>query len=190
MFYYYAIICISFLCCSLYVLQVFWLAVVGCKVIFFGRKMMLTALYWIFLFWVLTPGCPRMSLDYLGQSSPSRSRSFKDVLSAGSSSGDSLPSLTQGVFNGVPAVLLSDDEVLKLATPYKFTLVGKFTLGSLNGCKRPDPTRPNMAGSLAAPSTQYATRKAVVEELPFQQPEDKELLNLSSPSLMNSSFSD
>ncbi|KAL0917873.1 hypothetical protein M5K25_012974 [Dendrobium thyrsiflorum] len=55
---------------------------------------------------------------------------------------------------------------------------------------QPDPTRPNMAGSLAAPSTQYATRKAVIEEAPFQQPEDKELLNPSSPDLMNLSDSD
>ncbi|KAL0911575.1 hypothetical protein M5K25_019726 [Dendrobium thyrsiflorum] len=59
----------------------------------------------------------------------------------------------------------------------------------LNGCKRPDPTRPNMAGSLAAPSTQHATRKAVVAEPPFQQLEDKELSNLSSPNLTNSSTS-
>ncbi|KAL0903999.1 hypothetical protein M5K25_026067 [Dendrobium thyrsiflorum] len=39
-----------------------------------------------------------------------------------------------------------------------------------NGCKRPDPTRPNMAGLLAAPSTQYARRKAVVAEPPLRQP--------------------
>ncbi|KAL0926163.1 hypothetical protein M5K25_004556 [Dendrobium thyrsiflorum] len=43
-----------------------------------------------------------------------------------------------------------------------------------------------MDGSLAAPSTQYATRKAAVEEPPFQQPEDKELSDSSSPDLMNS----
>ncbi|KAL0906245.1 hypothetical protein M5K25_024722 [Dendrobium thyrsiflorum] len=43
-----------------------------------------------------------------------------------------------------------------------------------------------MAGSLAALSTQYATRKTAVEEPPFQQPEDKELSNSSSPDLMNS----
>ncbi|KAL0927380.1 hypothetical protein M5K25_001545 [Dendrobium thyrsiflorum] len=47
-----------------------------------------------------------------------------------------------------------------------------------------------MAGSLAAPSTQHARRKAVVAEPPFQQLEDEELSNSSSPSLTNSSYSD
>ncbi|KAI0493542.1 hypothetical protein KFK09_023660 [Dendrobium nobile] len=54
--------------------------------------------------------------------SPSRFRSFKEVLSGKTSAGDELPSLTQSTFNGVPAVLLSDEEVLKLAYPFKFTL--------------------------------------------------------------------
>ncbi|KAL0925427.1 hypothetical protein M5K25_003755 [Dendrobium thyrsiflorum] len=34
---------------------------------------------------------------------------------------------------------------------------------------RPDPTRPNTVGSLAAPSSQYARRKAVVAEPPLRQ---------------------
>ncbi|KAI0494209.1 hypothetical protein KFK09_024340 [Dendrobium nobile] len=58
------------------------------------------------------------------EGSPAKSRSFKDVL-AGSSS-DILPSLSPSTFNGVPAVLISDDDVLKLASPFRFTLVGKF----------------------------------------------------------------
>ncbi|XP_020675110.2 uncharacterized protein LOC110094257 [Dendrobium catenatum] len=58
------------------------------------------------------------------EASPSKSRSFKDVLTC--SSGDTLPSLTPSTFNGVPAVLISDDDVLKLASPFRFTLVGKF----------------------------------------------------------------
>ncbi|KAI0493588.1 hypothetical protein KFK09_023707 [Dendrobium nobile] len=62
--------------------------------------------------------------------SPTKSRSFKEVLSG--SSGDTLPSLTQSTFNGVPAVLISDDDVLKLASPFHFTLVGKF------GIRRPN----------------------------------------------------
>ncbi|KAL0904564.1 hypothetical protein M5K25_026691 [Dendrobium thyrsiflorum] len=68
------------------------------------------------------------SLGSEGKSSPAQSRSFAEVLSSGSVSGESLPTLTQGVFNGFPAVLLSDEEVLKLASPYQFTLVGKFGL--------------------------------------------------------------
>ncbi|KAI0491773.1 hypothetical protein KFK09_026033 [Dendrobium nobile] len=59
---------------------------------------------------------------------PTRSRSFKEVLAGKASAGDDLPSLTQSTFNGVPAILLSDEEVLKLASPFKFTLVGKFGL--------------------------------------------------------------
>ncbi|KAI0527414.1 hypothetical protein KFK09_003014 [Dendrobium nobile] len=50
----------------------------------------------------------------------------KDELAG--SSGDTLPSLTQSTFNGVPAVMISDDDVLKLASPFRFTLVGKFGL--------------------------------------------------------------
>ncbi|PKU79889.1 hypothetical protein MA16_Dca012077 [Dendrobium catenatum] len=60
--------------------------------------------------------------------SPTRSRSFKEVLAGKASAGDDLPSLTRSTFNGVPAILLSDEEVLKLASPFKFTLVGKFGL--------------------------------------------------------------
>ncbi|KAL0907216.1 hypothetical protein M5K25_025770 [Dendrobium thyrsiflorum] len=67
-----------------------------------------------------------LSLEVEGKS-PSKSRSFKDVLSGNDSVGD-LPTLAQSVFNGVPAVLLSDEEVLKLASPFQFTLVGKFSL--------------------------------------------------------------
>ncbi|XP_020686398.1 uncharacterized protein LOC110102406 [Dendrobium catenatum] len=68
------------------------------------------------------------NLDSDGSKSPSRSRSFKEVLSGSTSAGDDLPSLTQSTFNGVHVVLLSDDEVLKLASQFQFTLVGKFGL--------------------------------------------------------------
>ncbi|KAL0917853.1 hypothetical protein M5K25_012954 [Dendrobium thyrsiflorum] len=50
-----------------------------------------------------------------------------------------------------------------------------------NGCKRPDPTRPNMVGSLAAPSTQYATRKAAVEEPPLRQPVSEDCRKIRIP---------
>ncbi|KAI0500762.1 hypothetical protein KFK09_018978 [Dendrobium nobile] len=53
--------------------------------------------------------------------SPPQSRSCKDVLS-GSSAGDTLPSLNQTTFNNVPTVMISDDEFLKLASPFHFTL--------------------------------------------------------------------
>ncbi|KAI0522459.1 hypothetical protein KFK09_004838 [Dendrobium nobile] len=59
------------------------------------------------------------------------SRSFKEVLE-GTQSGDIFPNIKQDVFNGFPAVLLSDEEVLKLASPFQFTLVGKF------GVRRPN----------------------------------------------------
>ncbi|KAI0516335.1 hypothetical protein KFK09_009007 [Dendrobium nobile] len=62
--------------------------------------------------------------------SPSKSRSFKDVLAG--SAGDIVSSLSTSTFNGVPAVLISDDEVLKLASPFRYTLVGKF------GVRRPN----------------------------------------------------
>ncbi|KAI0504096.1 hypothetical protein KFK09_015043 [Dendrobium nobile] len=52
----------------------------------------------------------------------------EDVLAGASSSGDIFPNVKQDVFNGVPAVLLSDEEVLKLASPFQYTLVGKFGL--------------------------------------------------------------
>ncbi|KAI0531018.1 hypothetical protein KFK09_000567 [Dendrobium nobile] len=68
------------------------------------------------------------NLDAEGSSSPSKSRSFKDVLAGASSSGDIFPNVKQDVFNGVPAVLLSDEEVLKLASLFQYTLVGKFGL--------------------------------------------------------------
>ncbi|PKU86257.1 hypothetical protein MA16_Dca002088 [Dendrobium catenatum] len=42
--------------------------------------------------------------------------------------GDNAPKFTQSTLNGVPAVLISDEDVLKLASPFQFTLVGKFAL--------------------------------------------------------------
>ncbi|KAI0502013.1 hypothetical protein KFK09_016958 [Dendrobium nobile] len=68
------------------------------------------------------------NLDAEGSSSPPRSRSFKEVLAGAPASGDIFPNVKQDVFNGVPAVLLSDEEVLKLASPFQYTLVGKFGL--------------------------------------------------------------
>lgn len=52
-----------------------------------------------------------------GALSPIKSRSFKEVLSR-SNTGDTLPSLNQSTFNGVPTILLSDEEVLKFASPF------------------------------------------------------------------------
>ncbi|KAL0922595.1 hypothetical protein M5K25_006591 [Dendrobium thyrsiflorum] len=49
-------------------------------------------------------------------------------------------------------------------------------LPSAKGCKRPDSTRPNMAGLLAALSTQQAIRKAVVAEPPLRQPGSRKYL--------------
>ncbi|KAL0913537.1 hypothetical protein M5K25_017002 [Dendrobium thyrsiflorum] len=62
------------------------------------------------------------------ETSKSPSRSFKEVVSGNTSSGDSIPSLAHSSMNGVPAIIFSDEEVLKLASPFQFTLVGKFTL--------------------------------------------------------------
>ncbi|XP_020703827.2 uncharacterized protein LOC110115054, partial [Dendrobium catenatum] len=56
------------------------------------------------------------------------SRSFKDVLSGDPMQGDNIPKFIQSVINGAPAVLISDEDILKLASPFKFTLVGKFNL--------------------------------------------------------------
>ncbi|KAI0522535.1 hypothetical protein KFK09_004915 [Dendrobium nobile] len=72
-----------------------------------------------------------LNLD-AGDCSPPRSRSFKEVLSCGTSSGDVLPNLSQTTFNGVPAILLTDDEVLKMDSPFQFTLVENFGLNRPN----------------------------------------------------------
>ncbi|KAI0513576.1 hypothetical protein KFK09_009601 [Dendrobium nobile] len=58
----------------------------------------------------------------------SPSRSFKDVLPGNPMQGDNVPKFTQSVVNGVPAVRISDEDVLKIASPFQFTLVGKFAL--------------------------------------------------------------
>ncbi|PKU80862.1 hypothetical protein MA16_Dca009273 [Dendrobium catenatum] len=42
--------------------------------------------------------------------------------------GDNVLKFIQSVVNGVPAVLIFDEDILKLASPFQFTLVGKFTL--------------------------------------------------------------
>ncbi|KAH0451136.1 hypothetical protein IEQ34_018435 [Dendrobium chrysotoxum] len=57
------------------------------------------------------------SLEGVGPSK-SPSRSFKDVLSRNSLAGDTLPNITQSVLNGVPAMLLSDEDVRKPASPF------------------------------------------------------------------------
>ncbi|KAL0918751.1 hypothetical protein M5K25_010782 [Dendrobium thyrsiflorum] len=66
------------------------------------------------------------NLDAEGSKTPSRS--FKEVVSGNPSSGNDVSPIPQSMFQGFPAVLLSDEEVLKLASPYQFTLVGKFSL--------------------------------------------------------------
>ncbi|XP_028552313.1 uncharacterized protein LOC114580043 [Dendrobium catenatum] len=60
--------------------------------------------------------------------SKSPTRSFKDVLSGDPLQGENAPKFTQSVINGAPAILISDEDILKLASPFKFTLVGKFNL--------------------------------------------------------------
>ncbi|KAL0926722.1 hypothetical protein M5K25_002966 [Dendrobium thyrsiflorum] len=62
------------------------------------------------------------SLDYVGHS-PTHSRSFKDVLFGNASLGDNLPSLTKSTFNGVPIILLSDENGLKLTDFYSVGLL-------------------------------------------------------------------
>ncbi|KAI0498485.1 hypothetical protein KFK09_019373 [Dendrobium nobile] len=50
--------------------------------------------------------------------------SYLDIGAAKSNSiSDTIPNLSQSTFNGVPAVLLTDEEVLKLASPFQFTLM-------------------------------------------------------------------
>ncbi|KAL0928426.1 hypothetical protein M5K25_000307 [Dendrobium thyrsiflorum] len=58
----------------------------------------------------------------------STSRSFREVVSGTTSPGDKLSSLTHSSVNGIPAILISHEEVLKLASPFQYTLVGKFSL--------------------------------------------------------------
>ncbi|KAL0922604.1 hypothetical protein M5K25_006602 [Dendrobium thyrsiflorum] len=61
------------------------------------------------------------NLDSADPKSPSRS--FREVVSGTISPGDKLSSLTHSSVNGIPAILISDEEVLKLASPFQYTLV-------------------------------------------------------------------
>ncbi|KAI0529416.1 hypothetical protein KFK09_001965 [Dendrobium nobile] len=110
--------------------------------------------------------------------SPSKSRSFKDVLA--DSPGDILSSLTPSTFNGVPAVLISDDEVLKLASPFRYTLVGKF------GVRRPNLDairsffgsifgRPLQTDQATASRTRPSVARVLVE-VDITKKHDKEVL--------------
>ncbi|KAI0511113.1 hypothetical protein KFK09_011736 [Dendrobium nobile] len=57
-----------------------------------------------------------------------KTRSFKDVVSSGSSSTISKVQFVHSSFKGCPALLFEDTVVQQLATPFSFTLVGKFML--------------------------------------------------------------
>ncbi|KAI0529147.1 hypothetical protein KFK09_001694 [Dendrobium nobile] len=52
------------------------------------------------------------------------SRSFGDVLAGPSQSKDPSFSFTKLIVKGYPAILMSDDDIIKLASPFQFTLVG------------------------------------------------------------------
>ncbi|KAI0496673.1 hypothetical protein KFK09_022997 [Dendrobium nobile] len=58
----------------------------------------------------------------------SSSRSFRDVLAGSVSTLNPSLSLTKSIVRGVPALIMSDEDILKLALPYQFTLVGKFSV--------------------------------------------------------------
>ncbi|XP_028548442.1 uncharacterized protein LOC114578970, partial [Dendrobium catenatum] len=60
---------------------------------------------------------------FLGVSSSSRS--FLQALS-GSSSSNGFPKLKVSTFRGMPSLWISDDEILALAVPFQFSLVGFF----------------------------------------------------------------
>ncbi|KAI0520304.1 hypothetical protein KFK09_007776 [Dendrobium nobile] len=61
--------------------------------------------------------------DFLRVSSPSRS--FLQALS-GSSSSNGFPKLKVSSFRGMPSLWISDEEILDLAVPFQFALVGFF----------------------------------------------------------------
>ncbi|KAI0510483.1 hypothetical protein KFK09_011085 [Dendrobium nobile] len=62
-----------------------------------------------------------------GEKRPS-SRSFKDVLTGPAEAKGSGFEFKKSTVKGVPAILFSEEDVVRLAAPYQFTLVGKFTL--------------------------------------------------------------
>ncbi|KAL0906811.1 hypothetical protein M5K25_025335 [Dendrobium thyrsiflorum] len=62
--------------------------------------------------------------DFLCGASPTLS--FKDVLHGASSSSVSFPNLRISSHRGLPALLISEEEISSLAAPFEFALVGKF----------------------------------------------------------------
>ncbi|KAI0503720.1 hypothetical protein KFK09_014659 [Dendrobium nobile] len=78
--------------------------------------------------WGVPPSNKGDSSQGLSGSVSPASRSFRDVLTGVSSSPDPVISFTKSTVKGVPALLMSEDDILKLASPYQFTLVGKFTV--------------------------------------------------------------
>ncbi|KAI0511114.1 hypothetical protein KFK09_011737 [Dendrobium nobile] len=77
--------------------------------------------------WGVPPSNKGDSVQGLSGSSSPASRSFRDVLTGTSSSLNPVISFSKSTVKGVPALLMSEDDILKLASPYQFTLVGKFT---------------------------------------------------------------
>lgn len=58
---------------------------------------------------------------------PSSTKSFKDALSGIVSSSDPKIDFVHTTFNGLPAVMCSDKDIEKMAEPYAFSLVRKFS---------------------------------------------------------------
>ncbi|KAH0463983.1 hypothetical protein IEQ34_006769 [Dendrobium chrysotoxum] len=54
----------------------------------------------------------------VGGTSGTSSRSFCDVLAGSSSAKDPTLSFSKSFVNGVPAILMSDDDIFKLASPF------------------------------------------------------------------------
>ncbi|KAH0465612.1 hypothetical protein IEQ34_005715 [Dendrobium chrysotoxum] len=78
-----------------------------------------------------TMNAPSKGLSINGVSG-SRSSSFHDVLAGSSSSEDPIFSFTKSMVKGYPVILMSDDDILKLASPYQFMIMGKFSVHCLN----------------------------------------------------------
>ncbi|KAH0450785.1 hypothetical protein IEQ34_021477 [Dendrobium chrysotoxum] len=58
----------------------------------------------------------------------SKSQSFCDVLTNNAPSKDSSFIFRKSLVKGLLALLILDEDIVKLASPYQFTLVGKFSI--------------------------------------------------------------
>ncbi|KAL0927679.1 hypothetical protein M5K25_001877 [Dendrobium thyrsiflorum] len=76
--------------------------------------------------WGVPPSAPSTKGLLVNEGLVSSTRSFREVLAGPSSSKEPNFSFKKSTVRGVPAILMSDDDILKLASPFQYTLVGKF----------------------------------------------------------------